>query len=402
MINKENLFDFPILSESPRNKRMVYLDSAATSQKPRLVIDAITEYYSKYNSNAHRGVHYLAEASTNILELSRHKVKNFINAGYDEEIIFTKGTTEAINLVANSLDINEGDEIIVTEMEHHANLVPWQLVAKKTKAVIKCINITEDCQLDISTYERLISKKTKIVSLTHVSNVLGTINPIKKIIDIAHKYGALVLIDGAQAIPHIRINVSELDCDFYCFSAHKMYGPMGIGVLYGKRNILEKMEPYQGGGGMIQEVDIEKSTYAPLPYKFEAGTQNIANIHALSKAIDFIEQVTYEKISNHEKPLLEYAIAELKNIKNLRIISGPINNITGVISFVIENVHPHDIGTILDSEAIAIRVGHHCAQPLMKKLGLNATARISLACHNNKDDINRLVEGLHKVTKLMI
>lgn len=394
--------DFPILKQFVYGKPLVYLDNAATSQKPRVVIDALTHYYSMDNSNIHRGVHLLSERATKSYEEARVKVQRFINASESKEIIFTRGTTEAINLVAESYgraNVNTGDEILITAMEHHSNIVPWQILCQQTGAKLRVAPINDDGELVLDEFEKLISRKTKLVSLVHVSNALGTINPIRAIIEIAHCHNVPVMVDGAQASPHIKLDVQELDCDFYAFSGHKVYGPTGIGVLYGKSDLLDAMPPYQGGGDMIASVTFEKTTYNTLPYKFEAGTPNIAGTIGLGAAIDYVNQIGIERIARYEHELLEYGTAALSQIPGLRLI-GTAREKAGVLSFVLEGVHPHDVGTILDRRGIAIRTGHHCAMPLMERFGIPATARASLAFYNTREEIDALAAGIYEVKEV--
>ena len=394
--------DFPILKQFVYGKPLVYLDNAATSQKPRVVIDALTHYYSMDNSNIHRGVHLLSERATKSYEEARVKVQRFINASESKEIIFTRGTTEAINLVAESYgraNVNTGDEILITAMEHHSNIVPWQILCQQTGAKLRVAPINDDGELVLDEFEKLISRKTKLVSLVHVSNALGTINPIRAIIEIAHRHNVPVMVDGAQASPHIKLDVQELDCDFYAFSGHKVYGPTGIGVLYGKSDLLDAMPPYQGGGDMIASVTFEKTTYNTLPYKFEAGTPNIAGTIGLGAAIDYVNQIGIERIARYEHELLEYGTAALSQIPGLRLI-GTAREKAGVLSFVLEGVHPHDVGTILDRRGIAIRTGHHCAMPLMERFGIPATARASLAFYNTREEIDALAAGIYEVKEV--
>jgi cysteine desulfurase/selenocysteine lyase len=391
--------DFPILSRPIHNKPLVYLDNAATTHKPKCVIDKVSEYYSELNSNIHRGVHYLSQKATVEYENAREKVLRFINASKLSEIIFTKGTTDSINLVANSFGrkfISKDDEIIISHMEHHSNIVPWQILCEEKGAKLKVIPIDDKGEIIYEEFEKLISTKTKLVSIVHISNSLGTINPVKEIIETAHSYGIPVLIDGAQGVQHLTVDVKELDCDFYVFSGHKLYGPTGIGILYGKQKILEQMPPYQGGGDMIASVTFEKTTYNSLPYKFEAGTPNIVGGIALGTAIDYMNSVRMEKISGYENSLTVYAANVFSNIEGLKII-GTSKNKAGIISFVLENIHPHDIGTILDFDGIAIRTGHHCTQPVMQRYGVPATARISLGMYNTKDEIDYTAAALKKV-----
>lgn len=391
--------DFPILSLSVHGKPLVYLDNAATSQKPQCVINAINEYYRSENSNIHRGVHYLSEKATQEYENVRTKVQRFINASSVKEIIFTRGTTESINLVASTYGrktINAGDEVLISAMEHHSNIVPWQMLCEEKGATLRVIPINDEGEIVLVEYQKLLSRKTKIISLAHVSNALGTINPIRQMIALAHQQGAVVLIDGAQAVPHLNVDVRELDCDFYAFSAHKVYGPTGVGVLYGKYDILDAMPPYQGGGDMIKSVTFEKTIYNDLPYKFEAGTPNIADGIGFGAALDYIAQLDWQAVSEYEHELLQYATEILSGIDGIKII-GTAKEKASVLSFVLDGVHPHDIGTILDQEGIAIRTGHHCAQPVMQRFNIPATARASLALYNTKAEIEKLATGIQKV-----
>lgn len=395
--------DFPILKRLVNGKPLVYLDNAATSQKPRAVIDALEHYYTFDNANIHRGLYFLSELATDQYETARLKVKEFINAMSASEIIFVRGTTEAINLVATTLKtakfFEDGDEVIVTNMEHHANIVPWQLMNGNTRVHLKVIPMNDAGELDIDAFEKLFGKKTKLVSVVHISNALGTINPVKKIIEIAHSHNVPVLIDGAQAVPHFKIDVQELDADFYAFSGHKVYGPTGIGVLYGKTEFLEMMPPYQGGGDMIRTVTFEHTTFDDIPRKFEAGTPNIAGGIGLGAAIDYLNQFDRNEMIDHEKDILNYAIEELLKIDGLRII-GTAKEKASVISFVIEGIHPYDIGTIIDTDGIAIRTGHHCTQPVMQRFNVPATARASFAFYNTMEEVDKLVLGLQKVKKM--
>lgn len=394
--------DFPILKQMIKKNPLVYLDNAATSQKPQMVIDAMMKYYLEENSNIHRGVHYLSELATQSYEEARKKIQKYINAHHPEEIIFVRGTTEAINLVANSYGrykLQSGDEVLITAMEHHSNIVPWQILRDEKGINLRIIPINDRGELFIDKYEAMFNERTKFVSIVHVSNVLGTINPVKQMIQIAHKHGVPVLIDGAQAIPHMYIDVADLDCDFYAFSAHKMYGPTGIGILYGKKSILDSMPPYQGGGDMIKSVSFEKTIYNDLPHKFEAGTPNIAGGVGLGTTIDYLRSIDLDAVIEHEHRLLIYATEALSSIKGLRII-GTASEKASVISFVLEDIHAHDIGTILDDDGIAIRTGHHCAQPIMKCFGIPATARASFALYNTTEEIDRLIKGIHRVIKV--
>jgi cysteine desulfurase/selenocysteine lyase len=394
--------DFPILKETVHGKPLIYLDNAATSQKPRSVIEATSHYYSADNSNIHRGVHLLSERATQQYEESRMKTQRFINAAHSNEVIFVRGTTEAINLVANSYgraNVGSGDEILITTMEHHSNIVPWQILCEEKGAKLRVAPINDDGDLILEEFDKLLSERTKLVSLAHVSNALGTINPVREIIKRAHSVNVPVLLDGAQAAPHTRIDVQELDCDFYALSGHKLFGPTGIGVLYGKSQLLEAMPPYQGGGDMIATVTFEKTTYNTLPAKFEAGTPNIAGTIGLGVALDYVNQVGLDNIASHEHELLSYGTEALSAIPGLRIV-GTAKEKASVFSFVLEHIHPHDVGTILDREGIAIRTGHHCTMPLMNRFGIPATSRASLAFYNTKDEIDALVAGIHKVKEV--
>jgi len=394
--------DFPILNQIVHGKPLVYLDNAATSQKPQQVIDTINKYYRDYNSNVHRGVHTLSQMATDAYEGSRLKVKDFINAGSEKEIIFVRGATEGINLVAQTLGrdrLKPGDEVLITEMEHHSNIVPWQIVCEQTGATLKYVPINDAGELIMEEFDQLLDANTKIVSVVHISNALGTINPVKEIINKAHAAGARVLLDGAQATPHSRVDVQELDCDFYVFSGHKLFGPTGIGVLYGKEALLESMPPYQSGGDMIKMVSMDKSLYNDLPYKFEAGTPHIEGVIGLGAAIDYLLALDFDRIEQHEQELLEYGSRVLADIEGLTLV-GTSRNKTSILSFVLENIHPHDIGTILDYEGIAIRTGHHCAMPVMERFKLPATARASLAFYNTRSEINVLAAGIKKCQEI--
>ena len=394
---------FPVLNRKVKGKPLIYLDNAATSQKPQMVSDALVNYYSNYNANIHRGIHTLAEEATQAFEETRDAVQEFINAESREQIIFTRGTTEGINLVAYTWgrqNVKAGDEIIISVMEHHSNIVPWQILCEQNGAILKIIPINDEGELLMDEYEKLLSPKTKLVSIVHVSNSLGTINPVKQIIDAAHKIGAIVFVDGAQSAVHLDIDVQEMDCDFFAFSAHKLYGPTGVGILYGKKNLLESMPPFQGGGEMIKEVTFEKTTYNELPYKFEAGTPNIADTIAFKTALDFIHQTGKEKMRRHEKELLVYATVQLELIPGLKII-GKAKEKISVISFVIDGLHPQDIGTLLDNRGIAVRTGYHCTQPLINRFGITGTVRASFAVYNTKEEIDELVLGLHKAIKML-
>ena len=394
---------FPILKRKVKGKDLVYFDNAATSQKPQSVVDAISNYYSTYNANIHRGLHTLADEATAAYEESRVSVKQFIGASTHEEIIFMKGTTEGINLVASSwgrANLNPGDEIIISTLEHHSNIVPWQMIAEERGASIKVIPIDDNGILDMDAFKKLLNAKTKIVSIIHVSNALGVINPVEEIISLAHQNGSLVMLDGAQSVVHLDIDVQKLDCDFMVFSGHKIYGPTGVGVLYGKKALLEAMPPYQGGGEMIKEVTFEKTTYNELPFKFEGGTPNIADVIALKTAIDFINAEGKPRMRAYEETLLVYATDKLKSIEGLKIIGDAPNKVS-VISFIIDGVHPQDLAILLDNQGIALRTGHHCAQPLMKRLGIVGTTRASFAPYNTIAEIDILVSALHKALKML-
>ena len=394
--------DFPILKQLAYGKPLAYLDNAATSQKPKSVIDAITHYYTTDNSNIHRGVHLLSERATQQYEEAREKVRQFINAREKREIIFVRGTTEALNLVAQSYgraNVNAGDEVLITALEHHSNIVPWQILCSEKSARLRVAPINDEGEVLLDDFADLINERTKLVSIAHVSNALGTINPVREMVELAHRRGVPVLVDGAQAAPHTQIDVQDLDCDFYAFSGHKVYGPTGIGVLYGKPELLEAMSPYQGGGDMIASVSFEKTTYNTLPYKFEAGTPNIAGTIGLGAAIDYVSEIGVDSIARHEHDLLSYGTELLSKIPGLRLI-GTAKKKAGVLSFVLEGIHPHDVGTVLDREGIAIRTGHHCAMPLMDRFGVPATARASLAVYNTREEIDSLVAGIHKVKEV--
>lgn len=393
---------FPILKQIVNGKPLVYLDNAATTQKPQSVIDTITKYYNEQNANIHRGVHTLSQVATKEYENARLKIKNFINAASEKEIIFVRGATEGVNLVASTYgrkNINEGDEIIISTMEHHSNIVPWQLLCEEKNAKLKVIAINDAGELLIDEFKKLVTEKTKFISVVHVSNSLGTVNPVKEIIDFAHEKNIPVLVDGAQAVHHMHVDVQALDCDFYVFSGHKIYGPTGSGALYGKEKLLEEMPPYMGGGDMIASVTFEKTIFNELPYKFEAGTPHIAGGIGLGAAIDFVNLVGMDNIIAHEKELLKYTDEKLTEIKDLTAI-GTAKNKSSVFSFVLEGIHPHDIGTILDFEGIAIRTGHHCTQPVMKRFNIPATARASLAVYNTKEEIDILAKGIYKVIEV--
>ena len=394
--------DFPILKRQVHGKPLVYLDNAATSQKPQAVIDTLNRYYLEENANIHRGVHYLSEKATQEYEEARTKAQRFINAASEREIIFVRSVTEAINLVAHCYGrkfIQAGDEIIISAMEHHSNIVPWQIVCEEKGAILRVVPINDRGELLLDVYEKLLGPKTKFVAMTHVSNSLGTINPVRQITEMAHRWNVPVLIDGAQGVPHFRVDVSELDCDFYGFSGHKMYGPTGIGVLYGKAHLLEAMPPYQGGGSMIRSVTFEKTTYAPIPAKYEAGTPHIAGGIGLGAAIDYLEGVGMDAIDEYEQGLLAYAMEAIGALPGVRIY-GTAEEKASVICFVIEGVHPHDVGTVLDQEGIAIRTGHHCAQPVMERFCVPAMSRASMAFYNTREEIDALVAGIHKVKEV--
>lgn len=394
--------DFPILKMKVLGHPLVYLDNAATSQKPQSVIDALVRYYEGENANIHRGVHYLSQIATEAFEQARETVRAFVNAARASEIIFTRGTTEAINLVAHSYgraNVGAGDEVLITAMEHHSNIVPWQMLCEEKDATLRVIPINDRGELLMDELPKLLGPRTKLLAVTHVSNALGTINPLREIVEIAHSHGVPVVVDGAQAVPHLKVDVQELDCDFYVFSGHKVYGPTGIGVLYGKRALLEAMPPYQGGGDMIRSVTFEKTLYNDLPYKFEAGTPNIGGAIGLGAAIDYINHLGIENIAAHEHDLLTYATEALSAIPDVRLI-GTAADKAAVISFIIEGIHPHDIGTILDREGIAIRTGHHCAQPVMQRFRIPATARASFALYNTRGEVDALVEGIQKVKEV--
>ena len=395
--------DFPILKQQVNGKPLVYFDNAATSQKPQVVIDALDTYYKEINSNIHRGVHTLSQLATTAYEETRVKIKNYFNAKYTHEIIFTRGTTESINLVASSFTslLKADDEIIVSYLEHHSNIVPWQLLCERTGAKLKVIPINEKGELIIDKFEELLTNKTKIVAVNHVSNALGTINPIKKIIDKSHEFGAAVLIDGAQATPHIQADFQELDCDFYCASAHKMYGPTGIGFLYGKEVWLNKLSPYHGGGEMIKTVTFEKTTYADLPHKFEAGTPNIAAGIAFGTALDYMQEIGIENIAKYEDELLQYATKKLLEIDGLSIY-GTSKNKASVISFNIKNIHPFDMGSIVDKLGIAVRTGHHCTQPIMQHFNIPGTIRASFAFYNTKEEIDSFIKAIKRAKMMLL
>lgn len=393
--------DFPILSSEVRGKPLTYLDNGATSQKPETVIEAIDRYYDSENSNIHRGVHYLSEQATNAYEVARGKVAKFIGVRDQDEIIFVRGATEGINLVAHGFIetvLGKGDEILITHMEHHANIVPWQIAAEKTGAVLKVVPVHENGELDIQAFANMLSNKTKLVSVVHISNTLGTINPVEEILEHARKLSIPVLLDACQSVPHMPVDISKLDCDFLVFSGHKLFGPTGIGVLWGKREWLEKFPPYQSGGDMIERVDFEGTTFKAIPGKLEAGTPHIEGVIGLSTAIDYVNKMDRSGALAHEQSLLTYATEKLEALKDLRVI-GTATEKASIISFVIDNIHPHDIGTFLDADGVAVRTGHHCTQPLLKRFGISATTRASFAFYNNYEDVDRLVESVYKLKR---
>lgn len=395
--------DFPLLKREMRGMPIVFLDSAASSQKPQQVIDALGQYYSYQHANVHRGVYQLSQEATDAYEQGRRLVQNFINARYDHEVIFTRGTTESINLVASSFGrrfLKPGDEVIISTMEHHSNIVPWQMICEQTGARFRIIPINDAGELLMEDFVKLLNERTKIVAITHVSNSLGTINPVKEIIRIAHDWNVPVLLDGAQAVPHLKIDVQALDVDFYAFSGHKIFGPTGIGILYGKEKWLNAMPPYQGGGEMIETVTFEKTTYNVLPHKFEAGTPHISGVIGLGAAIEYVQGIGHEAIQQHEQELLAYGTARLAEIEGVRLI-GTASHKASVISFLVEGTHPYDVGTILDQLGIAVRTGHHCTQPLMARFGIPGTVRASLAFYNNKEDLDRLAEGVRRAVRML-
>jgi len=394
--------DFPILDREVRGRRLAYLDNAATTQKPKVVLDVLTRYYTEHNANIHRGVHYLSEAATQAHEAARLTAQRFLNARQAREVIFTRNATEGINLVAQSFGhryIGKGDEIVITGMEHHSNIVPWQLLCEQTGALLRVVPITDDGELIWEEFERLVGPRTKLVAVVHLSNSLGTVNPVARLVELAHQHGAAVLIDGAQAAYHFPVDVQALDCDFYVATGHKLYGPTGIGLLYGKAERLEEMPPYQGGGDMISSVTFEKTTYNEIPYKFEAGTPHIAGAIGLGAAIDYLTGLGFDQVALHERELLAYATDALQQIPGLKLI-GTAPEKASILSFVMEGIHPHDIGTIVDQEGVAIRTGHHCTQPVMDRFGIPATARASLAMYNTRQDIDALVVALEQVRRV--
>lgn len=394
--------DFPILQREVYGRPLVYLDNAATTQKPRSVVEAISNEYFSTNANVHRGVHFLSQKATDLHEAARERVRQFINARSTAEVLFTRGTTESLNLVASSFGeafLKEGDEVIVSVMEHHSDIVPWQLLRERKGIVIRVIPMDDSGRLDLEAYERLFSERTRLVCVAHVSNVLGTVNPVKQMAATAHAHGAYMLVDGAQSIPHFKVDVQDLDCDFLTFSGHKIYGPTGIGVLYGRENLLEKMPPYQGGGEMIARVTFEHTTYERLPYKFEAGTPDYVGTHALAAAIDYVEALGMDEIAAHERCLTQYAMERLGAIKDMHLY-GTTPDKDAVVAFNVGNIHPLDLGTLLDRLGIAIRTGHHCAQPLMQRCGVEGMARASFALYNTMDEIDKLAEGIERVSKM--
>lgn len=394
--------DFPILQREVYGRPLVYLDNAATTQKPRSVVEAISNEYFSTNANVHRGVHFLSQKATDLHEAARERVRQFINARSTAEVLFTRGTTESLNLVASSFGeafLKEGDEVIVSVMEHHSDIVPWQLLRERKGIVIRVIPMDDSGRLDLEAYERLFSERTRLVCVAHVSNVLGTVNPVKQMAATAHAHGAYMLVDGAQSIPHFKVDVQDLDCDFLTFSGHKIYGPTGIGVLYGRESLLEKMPPYQGGGEMIARVTFEHTTYERLPYKFEAGTPDYVGTHALAAAIDYVEALGMDEIAAHERRLTQYAMERLGAIKDMHLY-GTTPDKDAVVAFNVGNIHPLDLGTLLDRLGIAIRTGHHCAQPLMQRCGVEGMARASFALYNTMDEIDKLAEGIERVSKM--
>lgn len=394
--------DFPILQREVYGRPLIYLDNAATTQKPRSVVEAISNEYFSTNANVHRGVHFLSQKATDLHEAARERVRQFINARSTAEVLFTRGTTESLNLVASSFGeafLKEGDEVIVSVMEHHSDIVPWQLLRERKGIVIRVIPMDDSGRLDLEAYERLFSERTRLVCVAHVSNVLGTVNPVKQMAATAHAHGAYMLVDGAQSIPHFKVDVQDLDCDFLTFSGHKIYGPTGIGVLYGRESLLEKMPPYQGGGEMIARVTFERTTYERLPYKFEAGTPDYVGTHALAAAIDYVEALGMDEIAAHERRLTQYAMERLGAIKDMHLY-GTTPDKDAVVAFNVGNIHPLDLGTLLDRLGIAIRTGHHCAQPLMQRCGVEGMARASFALYNTMDEIDKLAEGIERVSKM--
>ena len=396
--------DFPILGRTVYNKPLIYLDNAATTQKPKCVIDAISDAYCNVNANVHRGIHFLSQQATEMLESARETVRSFISAESTEEIIFTRGTTESLNLLASSFSerfLQKDDEIIISAAEHHSNIVPWQMQAEKRGFTIKVAPVKDNGELDLEALKELVSERTRLISITHVSNVLGSVMPIKQIAEFAHKNGAYIAVDGAQSAPHIKVDVKELDVDFFAFSGHKVYGPTGIGVLYGKRELLEQLPPYQGGGEMIKKVTFERTTYNELPYKFEAGTPDYVGSIALAKAIDYVQELGMENIAAYEDELCTYAVEKLRAIDGIRFIGEPKQR-SGVVSFLVGNTHPSDIGTLLDKLGVAVRTGHHCAEPLMDRFGIPGTVRASFALYNTKAEIDAFISALERVSKMLM
>lgn len=394
--------DFPILSRTVYNRPLVYLDNSATTQKPRVVVDSIVREYYSENANVHRGVHFLSQQATDLYEQARGRVRTFINARSDKEIVFTRGTTESLNLVASSFGerfMGEGDEVIISAMEHHSNIVPWQLLQERKGIRLRVIPINDRGELLLDEYEKLFNKRTRIVAVTHVSNVLGTVNPVKQIAAVAHAHGVPVLVDGAQSVPHIAVDVQDMDCDFFVFSGHKVYGPTGIGVLYGKESLLNELPPYQGGGEMIKNVHFEHTEYEDAPLRFEAGTPDYVGAHALAAAIDYVSALGMENIAAHEHSLLAYATERMNYIPGMRIF-GQAENKSAVLSFVVGNIHPLDLGTLLDRFGVAVRTGHHCAQPLMERMGVQSMARASFALYNTREEVDTLCESIERITKM--
>ena len=394
--------DFPILSRTVYNRPLVYLDNSATTQKPRVVVDSIVREYYSENANVHRGVHFLSQQATDLYEQARGRVRTFINARSDKEIVFTRGTTESLNLVASSFGerfMGEGDEVIISAMEHHSNIVPWQLLQERKCIRLRVIPINDRGELLLDEYEKLFNKRTRIVAVTHVSNVLGTVNPVKQIAAVAHAHGVPVLVDGAQSVPHIAVDVQDMDCDFFVFSGHKVYGPTGIGVLYGKESLLNELPPYQGGGEMIKNVHFEHTEYEDAPLRFEAGTPDYVGAHALAAAIDYVSALGMENIAAHEHSLLAYATERMNCIPGMRIF-GQAENKSAVLSFVVGNIHPLDLGTLLDRFGVAVRTGHHCAQPLMERMGVQSMARASFALYNTREEVDTLCESIERITKM--
>lgn len=395
--------DFPILKRKVNGESLVYFDNGATAQKPKSVIDAIQKYYSEENSNIHRGVHTLSQEATTAYEVAREKMRAYISAAHTEEVIFTKGTTDGINLVASTFgrqNLKEGDEVIISGMEHHSNIVPWQMICEEKGAILKVIPVTDQGELDMKAFREMLSQRTKLVAVVHISNTLGTVNPVKEIVKLAHAQNAVVLIDGAQAVPHMPLNVQEIGADFYVFSMHKMFGPTGVGIVYGKKEVLEAMPPYQGGGDMIKTVTFEKTTYNELPHKFEAGTPHISGGIATATVIDYLNQLDWESIHKHEADLLQYATQKLKEVEGLRII-GEAKEKASVISFVVDGIHAYDLGVIIDKMGVAVRTGHHCTQPLMQRFGVFGTVRASFAFYNTKEEVDVFMEALNRAINML-